>query len=107
MSKKTEQTSGFGMSLLWNFLLNLSWSIPAWILLIFHFYKGWPILWFWIALISWLIIIFIASLSLKFVHKCSNAAEKPFRENKNPYSSDAYHPTKNAKPSEKKNNYKN
>lgn len=106
MSKEPGQSSGFGMSLLWTFLLNLSWSIPAWILLILHFYRGWPIIWFWIALAAWLTIILIASIGLKFVHKCSTA-EKPFRENKNPYSSDAYQPTKNIKTSEQKSSNKN
>ena len=101
MSKDPGQSSGFGMSLLWNFLLNLSWSLPAWILLILHFYRGWSIIWFWIALSAWLIIVLIASFGLKFVHKCSTA-EKPFRENKNPYSSGSYEPMKNTNESEQK-----
>lgn len=75
------------MLLVWllNLLLNLQWSIPAWILLIMHFLFGWSLWWFWIALAAWILLTAFFTLFIGWSNKCSNMPDPP-RKNKNPYS---------------------
>lgn len=53
--RKTKATCGFFLTLLLNLLLNLEWSIPAWILLALHFRLGLPLFWFFGALVLWIV----------------------------------------------------
>ena len=50
MIRRTKRSGGFWLSLLLNMLLNLEWTIPAWILLALHFVFDWSIWWFVLAL---------------------------------------------------------
>ena len=70
--------------LFFNMLINLEWSIPAWILLAMHFVFGWKLIWFWIALGVWLLSIILWMDVISWASGCS-APGAP-RENKNPYS---------------------
>ena len=71
----------FIISLLMNFVC----SIPAWVLLVLHFWLEISIWWFVGGLAFWLICtVFTISLT-KFANKCSSEKDPP-KENKNPYS---------------------
>ncbi len=74
----------FFACLLFNMLINLEWTIPAWLLLAMHFLFDWNILWFWIALGVWILSILLWMDILGWAANCS-ASDKP-KENKNPYS---------------------
>ena len=66
-------------------LLNIQWTIPAWILLVLHYVLDWSIWWFWLALGLWFIDIFLWMTFIGWAAKCSNTPDPP-KENKNPYS---------------------
>ena len=53
---------GFLLGFLLNIVLNLEWSIPAWILLGLHCWTGISIWWFYGALILWIVPTLIFSL---------------------------------------------
>ena len=84
MLRRTKRAGNFFLVLLFNMLLNIDRSVPAWILLILHYVLGWSILWFWLALGLWLLGILLWMGFMSFASNSSN--EKPYRENKNPYS---------------------
>ena len=65
-------------------LINIEWTIPAWILLAMHYIFGWRLLWFWIALGVWLLSIVLWMDIISWASDCSTP-DKP-KENKNPYS---------------------
>lgn len=46
---------GIIATFLLNLVINLQWSIPAWILLALHFWLDIPLFWFVIALLLWII----------------------------------------------------
>ena len=83
--KKPQISGGFWLSLLLSMLFNLEWTIPAWILLAMHYWRGWPIKWFWIALAAWVVIIWARMSLLSTLSRWSNEKD-PVKENKNPYS---------------------
>ena len=58
---------GFFISLVINMLLNLSWSIPACILLGCHFVFGLSLLWFWIALGVWIAFIVFKMILMRWI----------------------------------------
>lgn len=68
-----------------NLLLNLHWSIPAWILLALHFLLGWPIWLFWTAIVLWILLTVFFTWFIRSANKYSNIPD-PVKENKNPYS---------------------
>ena len=55
--RRSRGHGGFFLTLLLNFLLNLDRTVPAWILLGLHFWRGWSIGWFWLALGIWALVI--------------------------------------------------
>ncbi len=82
--KRTNHDGGFFVCLLLNLLLNFSWTIPAWILLLLHFWKGWS-LWFFVGgLVLWLGLGLLVTSLMNWASRCSTPTEQ--RENKNPYS---------------------
>lgn len=83
--RKTNRGGNFFLALLFNLLLNLEWSVPAWILLLLHYTLGWSIRWFWIALGLWVIDILFWMKVYGWAAKCGNEPDPP-KENKNPYS---------------------
>ncbi len=87
-----------------NLLLNLHWSIPAWILLATHFWLGWPIWLFWVAVVLWILLTVFFTFFIRMANKCSNIPT-PKRENKNPYSAtnEDLFPTKESLAKEKDN----
>ena len=82
--KKPNGIGSFFLCFLINMVMTLEFSIPAWVLLVFHFWKGLSLVWFWIALGAWVVIILFWMLVMSWAGKCSTPT--PTRENKNPYS---------------------
>lgn len=78
------ETENFFLAYLLNVVLNLEWSIPAWILLGLHFWLDVPIYFFWIALGFWLGGTLLVMLVIALIRK-SIPPDKP-TVNKNPYS---------------------
>ena len=76
---------GFLLTLLVNLFLNFRGSIPAWILLVLHFWLGISWIWFAIALGVWILWQVIWMFIMGWAAGCSNEPQ-PHRENKNPYS---------------------
>ena len=83
--RRTKRGGGFFVCLLFNMLLNLEWSIPAWILLALHFMCDISILWFVVALAFWILVIISGMSIMGWAAKCAATPDPP-RENKNPYS---------------------
>ena len=83
--KKLRNSGNFFLVLLFNMLMNLEWTIPAWLLLLCHFFFDWSIKWFWIALGIWLLDILLWMDILGWASRCGSTPDKP-KENKNPYS---------------------
>ena len=85
--------SNFFCTLLINLGFNIMYSVPAWVLLALHFWLGWPIWLFWLALGLWIGGVVLWMLIIKWAAKCGDEPA-PYQENKNPYSSKAYKPYK-------------
>ena len=75
----------FFLCLLINLLLNLEWSIPAWILLALHLWLDISIWWFVVGLAFWILRILVDMWILGWAARCGNEKDPP-KENKNPYS---------------------
>lgn len=86
--RKPKYGGTFILTLFLNMVFNLEWTIPAWILLAMHFWKGWSLWLFWGALGLWFLVIVISMLLVGWAARCSKPT--PFRENKNPYSAKSY-----------------
>lgn len=86
--RRMRNSGNFFLCLLLNMLMNLEWTIPAWILLVLYFVLDWSILWFWLALGLWVLDILI----MMGIMRWASTAEGPDRprENKNPYSVGAH-----------------
>lgn len=82
--RKPRKQNGFLLCFLMNLVLNLEWSIPAWILLALHFWLEISIWWFAGALALWLGLMLGQTLVIKWANN-SSEPPKP-QENKNPYS---------------------
>ena len=85
MMRKTKSSGGFFLCLIINLLLNLEWSIPAWILLALHFWLDISIWWFVGGLAFWLLSILSGMWIMGWAASCGNQKDPP-KENKNPYS---------------------
>lgn len=83
--RRTNRSGSFWLCLLLNMLLNLEWTIPAWILLALHFLFGWSIWWFVLALGLWVLNILLWMKLIGWAGACSREKDLP-KENKNPYS---------------------
>jgi len=77
------KTGNFLLSLFINMLLNLEWSIPAWILLALHFAFGLSLWWFFGALALWVLRVWAYMMVYRWA---SSAPPPPPQKNKNPYS---------------------
>ncbi len=83
--RRTKRNGGFIICLLFNMLINLEWSIPAWILLALHFWLDISIWWFVGAVAFWILSIISWMSIMGWASGCSNTPDPP-KENKNPYS---------------------
>lgn len=83
--RRTVRNSSFWLCLLINLLLNLEWSIPAWILLALHIWLDISIWWFIGALTLWMLGILAGMWIMGWAASCGNEKD-PQKENKNPYS---------------------
>ena len=85
MMRRTKRSGSFLLCLLINLLLNLEWSIPAWILLALHFWMNLSIWWFIGGLAFWILGILAGMWLMGWAADCGNQKDPP-KENKNPYS---------------------
>jgi len=83
--KKFRRQGSFLLTLLINLLLNLEWSIPAWVLLALHFWLGLSIWWFIGGLALWILRVLAGMWLMGWAVSCGNTKDPP-KENKNPYS---------------------
>lgn len=83
--RRWKRKGNFLLCLMFNLLLNLEWSIPAWILLALHFWLDTSIWWFVAGLLFWVISIFVGMKLIGWAASCGNQKDPP-KENKNPYS---------------------
>lgn len=79
---------GFFLTLLLNLVLNLTWLLPAAILLVLHFWIKLSYWWAVGAVGIWLFGIIFWTLFISFSAKAGSEPDKP-KENKNPYSAKA------------------
>ena len=85
MMRKTKNSGGFILCFIINLLLNLEWSIPAWIFLALHFWMGISLWWFVGGLVFWILSVLSSMWIMGWVVKCGSEKDPP-KENKNPYS---------------------
>lgn len=83
--RRTRKSGSFFPCLLVNLLLNLEWSIPAWILLALHLWLEISIWWFIGGLAFWIIRIMLGMWFMGWAVSCGSQKDPP-KENKNPYS---------------------
>ena len=83
--RKTRRSGGFFLCLLINLILNLEWSVPAWIALALHVWLDISIWWFVGALTLWILGIVADMWLIGWAARCGNEKDPP-KENKNPYS---------------------
>ena len=83
--RRTARSGIFLLSLLINLLLNLEWSIPAWILLALHIWLDISIWWFAGGLALWILRILLGMWFFGWAADCGSEKDPP-KENKNPYS---------------------
>ena len=83
--RRTKRSGRFWLCLLINLLLNLEWSIPAWILLAFHFWRGISLWWFAGGLAFWILSVLVDMWIIGWAVSCAQEKDPP-KENKNPYS---------------------
>ena len=75
----------FLLCLLFNLVMDLKWSVPAWILLVLHHLCGISIWWFVLALGLWIFSNIFWMKVIGWTKGCANAPRPP-QEDKNPYS---------------------
>lgn len=83
--RRTRYDGGFWLCLILNLLLNLEWSIPAWICLALHFWLKISIFWFIGALALWILGILLWMRLIGWAAAAGNVPDPP-KANKNPYS---------------------
>lgn len=83
--RQTKHRGSFLLCLLINMLLNLEWSIPAWIFLALHIWLKISVWWFAAGLILWLLAVLAGMWLVGWAASCGRQKEPP-KENKNPYS---------------------
>lgn len=83
--RRAKQSKRFLLCFLLNVLLNLEWSVPAWILLVLHFWLKFSVWWFVGGLVFWILGILVDMWIIGWATACGNQKDPP-KENKNPYS---------------------
>lgn len=83
--RRTKRSGSFFLCLLINLLLNLEWSIPAWIFLGLHLWLDISLWWFAGGLGFWLLSVLSGMWIMGWAARCGSEKDPP-RENKNPYS---------------------
>ena len=83
--RKTKRSGGFLLCLIINLLLNLGWSVPAWVLLALHFWLDISIWWFVGGLAFWILCVLADMWLIGWAARCAGEKD-PQKENKNPYS---------------------
>lgn len=83
--RRTKQAGNALLCLLINLILNLEWSIPAWILLALHLWTGISLWWFVGGIGLWIGRVLAGMWLMGWARACGNIADPP-KQNKNPYS---------------------
>ena len=85
--RRTKRSGSFWLCLLLNMLLNAEGLIPAGLLLVMHFWRGWPLWWAAVAAGLWLLGLLIWMLIFGWANRCGNTPDPP-KPNQNPYSAE-------------------
>ena len=85
MMRRIKRNGRFLICFLINLILNLEWSIPAWILLALHFWLNISIWWFVGGLGFWFLSVLSGMWIMGWATRVGNTLDPP-KENKNPYS---------------------
>ena len=97
--RRTARGHGFLLCLLLNMMFRFEWAIVAIVLLVIHFWMGWPLFLVWVALGIWVVYALFVTLVLSLANHAGNAPT-PQQPNKNPYSkSNADYPVNSDSPS--------
>ena len=83
--RRIKKTGSFLLCLVINLLLNLEWSIPAWILLALHLWLGISIWWSIGGVAFWILSVLADMWIIGWAASCSSEKDPP-KDNKNPYS---------------------
>ena len=83
--RRAVRRGSFWLCLIINLLLNLEWSIPAWVALGLYFGLDISIWWFIGGLGLWLLRVLAGMWLVGWAIDCGNQKDPP-KENKNPYS---------------------
>ena len=83
--KEPNRKRGLFLSFLISLVFNLEWTVPAWIFLGLHFWKGLSLWWFVGSMILWVIFVTVRILVFGSLTRAGNYKDPP-KENKNPYS---------------------
>ena len=83
--RRTTRSRSFLLCFLVNLLLNLEWSIPAWILLGLHFWLDISLWWFLGGLAFWMASVLLGMWLIGWAIGAGSQQDPP-KENKNPYS---------------------
>ena len=105
MMRKTTCSGGFLLCFLINLILNFEGILPAVLLLAAHILWGWPLIFAGLALIVWLLGIFLWMLVFGWASRCGSHRDNPL-PNKNPYSAktaDYLHSPKNIGENDREN----
>lgn len=86
--KTKDARQGFFLAVLLNLILNLTWLLPAAILLVLHFWIKLSVWWAVGAVGIWLFGIIFWTFFISFSARAGNEREKP-KTNRNPYSAKA------------------
>lgn len=83
--RHTRRKTNSVLCLVINLLLNMEWSIPAWVLLALHIWLDISIWWFVGGLAFWVLSVFAGMRFVGWAAACGRHKDPP-KENKNPYS---------------------
>ena len=83
--RRIKKSGSFLLCLVINLLLNLEWSIPAWVLLALHFWLEISIWWSIGGFAFWLLSVLADMWIIGWATSCSSEKDPP-KDNKNPYS---------------------
>ncbi len=83
--KEPKRKRGLFLSFLISLVFNLEWTVPAWIFLGLHFWKGISIWWFVGSIALWVLFVMLKAFVFGSLTRAGNYKDPP-KENKNPYS---------------------
>lgn len=83
--RRSARGHGFILCLLLNMAFRFEWAIAAIILLVVHYWLGWPLFLVWVPLAIWFLYALCITAVLSLANRAGNAPTEE-RPNRNPYS---------------------